>query len=200
MTDGFPSPMRLRRAAMSAITLLGGVSLAVIPASTVSIASRLFDQAEVPWKLDPDERRLLAWAARIHELGLVIAHSQYHQHGAYLVEHSDIAGFSRTEQQWLAALLRNQRRGLHLPSFDKLPDRLVPNAVRCALLLRLAVLLHRSHDRDPAPAMTLEVAGEQLVLKLPKRWLEGHPLTREDLHTEIDYLKDVDRKLLVKAT
>lgn len=46
MTDGFPSPMRLRRAAMSAITLLGGVSLAVIPASTVSIASRLFDQAE----------------------------------------------------------------------------------------------------------------------------------------------------------
>lgn len=42
----FPAPMRLRRAAMSAITLLGGVSLAVIPAATVSIASRLFDPGE----------------------------------------------------------------------------------------------------------------------------------------------------------
>jgi|GEM_PF-669399 len=41
-----PAPMRLRRATMSAITLLGGVSLAVIPAATVSIASRLFTTAE----------------------------------------------------------------------------------------------------------------------------------------------------------
>jgi hypothetical protein len=46
MTDEFPSPMRFRRAAMSAITLLGGVSLAVIPAATVSISSRLFTSAE----------------------------------------------------------------------------------------------------------------------------------------------------------
>ena len=41
-----PAPMRLRRATMSAITLLGGVSLAVIPAATVSIASRLFTAGE----------------------------------------------------------------------------------------------------------------------------------------------------------
>jgi MFS family permease len=41
-----PPPMRLRRATMSAITLLGGVSLAVIPAATVSIASRLFTPGE----------------------------------------------------------------------------------------------------------------------------------------------------------
>jgi hypothetical protein len=41
-----PAPMLLRRATMSAITLLGGVSLAVIPAATVSIASRLFTPAE----------------------------------------------------------------------------------------------------------------------------------------------------------
>jgi hypothetical protein len=46
MTIEPPSPMRLRRATMSAITLLGGVSLAVIPAATVSIASRLFTPSE----------------------------------------------------------------------------------------------------------------------------------------------------------
>ena len=73
-------------------------------------ALALFDQVAESWKLNADDRRLLAWAARIHEIGLAIAHSQYHQHGAYLVEHSDIAGFSRSEQQFLAALVRNQRR------------------------------------------------------------------------------------------
>lgn len=46
MTSELPSPLRLRRATMSAITLLGGVSLAVIPAATVSIASRLFTEPE----------------------------------------------------------------------------------------------------------------------------------------------------------
>lgn len=162
-------------------------------------ALALFDQVEAAWGLGGDDRRLLAWAARIHEIGLAIAHSQYHQHGAYLVEHSDIAGFSRTEQQILAALLRNQRRALHLPSFEKLPDRLVANAVRCALLLRLAVLMHRSHDRDPPPEAMLEAGGDQLVMRLPRRWLDGHPLTRADLDTERDYLQDVGRRLQLKA-
>lgn len=46
MTNELPAPLRLRRATMSAITLLGGVSLAVIPAATVSISSRLFTQGE----------------------------------------------------------------------------------------------------------------------------------------------------------
>lgn len=41
-----PAPMRLRGAALSLITLLGGVSLAVIPAATISISSRLFSVEE----------------------------------------------------------------------------------------------------------------------------------------------------------
>jgi exopolyphosphatase/guanosine-5'-triphosphate,3'-diphosphate pyrophosphatase len=158
-------------------------------------ALTLFDQAEAGWKLEPDDRRQLAWAAQIHELGLAIAHSQYHQHGAYLVEHSDIAGFSRTEQQILAALIRNQRRAVHLASFDKLPDRLVANAERCALLLRLAVLLHRSRDPVPLPSVRLDVDGDSLALHVGKRWMDVHPLTRADLDTEREYLAEVGRRL-----
>ena len=162
-------------------------------------ALALFDQAEQAWGLEPDDRRLLSWAARIHEIGLAIAHSQYHQHGAYLVENSDIAGFSRTEQQILAVLVRNQRRAPNLGGFEKLPDRLVANAQRCAILLRLAVMLHRSHDRDLPPQAALAVDGDTLTLSLPKRWLEGHPLTRSDLDTEREYLQDIGRRLHIKA-
>ncbi|KAA2285586.1 exopolyphosphatase [Arenimonas fontis] len=162
-------------------------------------ALRLFDQVQADWKLEPDERRLLGWAARIHEIGLAVAHSQYHVHGAYLAEHSDIAGFSRTEQQWLAALLRNQRRSLYLAAFDRLPDRLMANAVNCALLLRLAVLLHRSHHREPLPVVELDIGEGQMVLRLSRRWLDAHPLTRADLDTEREHLQDIGRRLSIRA-
>jgi exopolyphosphatase/guanosine-5'-triphosphate,3'-diphosphate pyrophosphatase len=162
-------------------------------------ALALFDQAANAWHLDAEDRRGLAWAARIHEIGLAVAHSQYHQHGAYLVEHSDIAGFSRTEQQFLAVLVRNQRRTLHLPSFDALPDRLAKSGLRCALLLRLAVLLHRSHERDPLPVLGLSVGNAVMTLALPDPWLDAHPLTTADLESEQEYLDDVGFKLNVVA-
>jgi exopolyphosphatase/guanosine-5'-triphosphate,3'-diphosphate pyrophosphatase len=151
-------------------------------------ALALFDQVAAAWQLNGDDRRLLAWAARIHEIGLAVAHSQYHQHGAYLTEHSDIAGFSRTEQQFIAALLRNQRRGLHMGSIEALGDRLAGAALHCALLLRLSVLLHRSHDRAKIPLHSLQANGRGLRLTVAADWLAANPLTQADLATERDYL------------
>jgi exopolyphosphatase/guanosine-5'-triphosphate,3'-diphosphate pyrophosphatase len=158
-------------------------------------ALALFDQVAEAWNLNADDRRLLAWAARIHEIGLAIAHSQHHQHGAYLVEHSDIAGFSRSEQQFLAALVRNQRRGVSLESFAALPDRQAEAALHCAQLLRLSVLLHRSHAREDIPFHGLHASDGKLALVLPEAWLLAHPLTQADLATEVEYLADKDRKL-----
>ena len=154
----------------------------------------LFDQVAEAWQLDEDERKLLRWAARLHEIGLVIAHSQHHQHGAYLLEHSDIAGFSATEQQFVAALVRNQRRGLHLKSIQGLPDRLADSALRCSMLLRLSVLLHRSHDTEPTPKLKLEIEDD-LMLRLSGAWLREHPLTESDLDNEIAYLDEAGVKL-----
>ena len=84
--------------------------------------------------------------------------------------------------------------------FDKLPDRLVANVQRIVLLLRLAVLMHRSHDRDPLPVVELDVDGDELLLRLPRRWLEGHPLTRLDLEAERETLEGFGRRLVIRAT
>src|SRR3546814_10299253 len=109
-------------------------------------AVHLCDQVAPAGQLGPDERLMLGWAARLHEVGLVIAHSQYHVHGAYVLENSDIAGFSRQEQQYLGALVRTHRRNIPGNAFDALPDRLLASARRSAALLRIAVLLHRGYD------------------------------------------------------
>ena len=146
-----------------------------------STALHLLDQVAEAWDLDDDDARMLGWAARVHELGLAIAHSQYHVHGAYVLEHSDIAGFSRQEQQVLAALVRTHRRGVPKSAFDALPDRLLLPARRKAALLRLAVLLHRAHDSDEIPMLELSASGNRLQLVLQRDWVETRPLLRADL-------------------
>ncbi len=162
-------------------------------------AMLLFDQVDAAWQLDSDWRRMLAWAARVHEIGLAIAHSQHHVHGAYLIEHSDIAGFSRPEQQMLGALVRCQRRGIAMASIDALPERLELPALRCTLLLRLAVLLHRGHDRDALPTVKLAVDDRELKLRLPARWIESHPLTRADLDSEREALAEIGYTLGIRS-
>ncbi|RPE81186.1 exopolyphosphatase [Vulcaniibacterium tengchongense] len=147
-------------------------------------ALRLFDQVARSWQLDDDDRLMLRRAARLHELGLAIAHSQYHVHGAYVVEHSDIAGFSQQQQRFLAALVRTHRRGIPKSAFDALPDRLLTPARRLAALLRLAVLLHRAHEADPIPQLEARADDAQLTLTLSRRWLETRPLLRADLEGE----------------
>jgi exopolyphosphatase / guanosine-5'-triphosphate,3'-diphosphate pyrophosphatase len=156
-----------------------------------------YKQTKESWSLQSTDKRQLRWACQLHELGLAIAHSQYHQHSAYVLENSDIAGFSKTEQIYLAALVRNQRRGLSMKAFDKLPDRLTMAAQRCAVLLRLAVLLHRSHQSVSLPEIKIKVSEKNIQLSFPKSWLNEHPLTRADLAAETDYLAEAGWKLTV---
>ena len=55
---------------------------------------------------------VLRWAARLHEIGLDVAHSGYHRHGAYLLANADMPGFPREEQQLLAVMVGSHRRKL----------------------------------------------------------------------------------------
>ncbi len=159
----------------------------------------LIDQVEESWSMDADDRLMLARAARLHELGLVIAHSQYHVHGAYVVANSDIAGFSQQQQRFLAALIRTHRRGIPKSAFDALPDRLLTVARRSAALLRLAVLLHRSHENGEIPRLDLKAEGDRLTLTVSKRWLEARPLVKADLSGEPEDMAGLGIQLQVVA-
>jgi exopolyphosphatase/guanosine-5'-triphosphate,3'-diphosphate pyrophosphatase len=67
-------------------------------------------------------------------------------------------------------------------------------------LLRLAVLLHRSHSREDIPWNSLKASNGSLELELPEYWLAAHPLTQADLATEVDYLRDKQRRLEIVVT
>lgn len=148
----------------------------------------LFDQVSSSWKLDDEQRTFLQFAARVHEIGLAIAHSQHHQHAEYLLENSDLAGFTRMEQEVLAVIVRGHRRNLPINKLNALPARLLTMVTRLTVLLRLAALLHRARVDERPPRLTAATRGEGLSLTLPKSWLETHPLTRTDLDQERNYL------------
>lgn len=159
-------------------------------------ALQLFEQANTTWKHDDERaRRLLAWAARVHEIGLSIAYSGYHKHGAYLLEHAELPSFSMDEQQILAVIVGAHRRKIPRESFDALHGKRRKLALDLTLLLRLAVRLHRSRSDEPLPEIRLKVRKRRLELGFPEGWLEERPLTRADLEEEASQIQKLGHDL-----
>jgi exopolyphosphatase/guanosine-5'-triphosphate,3'-diphosphate pyrophosphatase len=154
-------------------------------------ALRCFDQVSDQWGLQGgDESHYLAWAARLHEIGLDIAHNHYHRHGAYVIEHADLFGFSRQEQKLVAALVRAHRRRFPTAVIKELPKPWRRPIEQLAILLRLAVKLHRSRGPEPVPRFRLIPGDRSLTMEFPGYWLDEHPMTRADLEAEAAHLKD----------
>lgn len=118
---------------------------------------------------------LLAWAASVHEIGMAIAHEDYHRHAAYIVEHADLYGFSEQERALLALLVLG-----HTGSLKKI-DRaaLTPRHLTRLLCLRLAAIFCHGRNRDAAPAViaTLETSGERYTLHVNADVWAQRPLT-----------------------
>jgi exopolyphosphatase/guanosine-5'-triphosphate,3'-diphosphate pyrophosphatase len=152
-------------------------------------------QIKETWQLSRKHYDMLSWAARTHEIGLTIAHSQFHKHSAYLLTHSDLPGFTTHEQLQLATLVRGHRRKFPKDEFKALPKRLQESYRRLCVLLRIAVILHRSRSKDRLPAISFSVDNKKLIIEFPEGWLEHHPLTLADLEQEADYLSNAEIKL-----
>ena len=103
---------------------------------------------------------------RLHEAGLAISHSQFHRHGAYLLEHSDLPGFSRPEQRLMAFLVRAHRRKFPLKEWQALPASDRDSHARLARLLRLAVIFNHSRPEQPPAVPRLTARGDALTLGL----------------------------------
>jgi exopolyphosphatase/guanosine-5'-triphosphate,3'-diphosphate pyrophosphatase len=140
-------------------------------------------------------RQLLNWSMRLHEIGLALSHSGHHKHGAYLLLHSDMPGFSKQEQKLLSFIVLNHRRKLRpLPQtygFD--PDW------RLVQIARLACLFCRRRDDSVLPRdLRIKVKNDGIKCWLPSEWLDHNPLSREDLNIEQHYLTSLKLKLDIK--
>ena len=153
------------------------------------VASTLFGQlASAPRKsTGPDQERLLRklrWAAQLHEIGSQISHSDYHKHGAYILDNADVMGFSLSEMHRLSLLVLGHRGKLR-----KLEAALEDEAlVQQLLCLRLAVILcHARRDPD-LNGMTLkrvDPEGAQIRLSCRAEWADTFPQSAHLLREEV---------------
>jgi exopolyphosphatase / guanosine-5'-triphosphate,3'-diphosphate pyrophosphatase len=153
-----------------------------------TLSAALFKQIadQLPGDLEALAQRL-NWVARLHEIGLSIAHSGYHKHSAYILQNADMPGFSKREQTALALLVRCQRGSLW-----KVPELAAfPAEWPLVMVLRLAVLFHRSRSRVILPEMNFEWSGNTGKLLLDAQWLERNPLTETALESEAKEWKGV---------
>jgi len=146
-----------------------------------------------------DLRLALGWAGSLHEIGLSVAHADYHKHGAYILEHADMPGFTREDQALLAFLTLG-----HQGKLSKLRP-LAPSRQRwlTLLCLRLAVQLlrRRSTSGEQPLRLTVDQNNQNTVgIHVSKAWLHAHPLSEYTLHKESREWEKLGFTLEIKPT
>jgi len=139
-------------------------------------------------QLDESTQQHLQWAARLHEIGISVAHSGYHKHSAYILANADMPGFSRKEQARLSLLTLAHRGGL-----AKLRDQLRESQdLALVMALRLATLFCRNRSAVSLPELQGHFSGTKFHLALEKGWLTQNPLTETALQDEAKQWKALD--------
>ena len=146
------------------------------------LLSMLVDPSETPeaqrWV------RKLQWAGRLHEIGSQISHSDYHKHGAYILDNADAPGFAQPELHRLSLLVLGHRGKLR-----KLESHFDDPAFMMQLLcLRLAIILCHARRMPDLKGFTLRKAsGHTTVFSLgcEKQWAEAYPQSTHLLREEV---------------
>ncbi|AYQ29294.1 MULTISPECIES: exopolyphosphatase [unclassified Polaromonas] len=129
-------------------------------------------------------QRKLEWAAELHEIGSQISHSDYHKHGAYILDNADAPGFALPELHRLSLLVLGHRGKLRKLEVN-FEDRVFIQQLLC---LRLAVILcHARRDPD-LKGLQLESGAEPgrlFVLNCRAGWAQAFPQSAHLLQEEV---------------
>lgn len=137
--------------------------------------------------------RKLEWAARLHEIGCRISHSDYHRHGAYILDNTDAAGFAVPELHRLGVLVQGQRGKVRKIDAD-LQDSIFALQLVC---MRIAVALcHARRDPDTA-GLSLRTDRNRFLLAARPGWSAAFPQSAHLLHEEVQAWQKTPWELVV---
>ena len=140
---------------------------------------------------------LLNGAIKLHEIGLSIAHSQYHKIGAFVVNHADMPGFSNQQKLVMATLIRLHRRKISKSTLSTLTERQYEVVVQLLVIMRLSVVFARNRHFEPVPIKQMKWQRNQVSITIDEQWLHDHPLVKADLKDEIKQWPNMGIELLI---
>ncbi|MEA5097649.1 MAG: Ppx/GppA family phosphatase, partial [Burkholderiaceae bacterium] len=137
--------------------------------------------------------KLLRWSAMLHEVGLIVSPTNYHKHGAYLIENADLSGFTTREQRTMGRFILGQKGNLR-----KLDGVLAdPDMTKAVLALRLAVMFMHSNIEIDFGELRLKMKN-RIELEFPSNLLNDHPTLPYWLEQEQQFWSDVGITFSVK--
>jgi exopolyphosphatase/guanosine-5'-triphosphate,3'-diphosphate pyrophosphatase len=125
------------------------------------LALQIFDSIGQRLGCEPDDRRLLADAALLHDIGYHISYDKHNKHSYHLIEHAELLGMTPAEQILVANVARYHRgakpKKKHV-NYGGLEKSMRATIKRLAAILRVADGFDRGH------------AGA--VAEVKPRWME----------------------------
>lgn len=131
-------------------------------------ARELFESLREVHNLPLEDGRLLEAAAYLRDVGHMISDSSHHKHSQYIVQNSDLAGFTAVERKLVALLCRYHRKSMPAarhPDFQGLAAEQRRSVLFLAPLLRVSDALDRSRDQR-VESVSGRIQSSQIVLTL----------------------------------
>lgn len=128
--------------------------------------------------------RKLNWAADLHEIGSHISHSDYHKHGAYILDNADAMGFTQSELHRLSLLVLGHRGKLRKLGADFNDTAFIFQL----LALRLAVILCHARNDPVTDGLLLSTSGDadqRISLHYAQAWGNAFPQSLHLLQEEV---------------
>lgn len=115
--------------------------------------------------LNSTELTLLRWAAQLHEIGIAINFKKRQQHGAYIIDNSEMPGFSDDEKSIISLLVRCHRGHIERNNMGSgLENELtISSNVRIQLLiqlLRIAIILTQGRVQNFSTQVAIECLNQ----------------------------------------
>ena len=130
---------------------------------------------------DYDTHGVVSAAAALHELGLHISYKSYHEHGAYILDHVEITGFTTLQRMMIRDLVSMHRQDLDLTALNNYGPDIRLSLICCVRILRISVILVSRRRNDAIPQIALQIDDDHWSLILPDNIKHKHPM----IHTEL---------------
>ncbi|TDF35749.1 guanosine-5'-triphosphate,3'-diphosphate pyrophosphatase [Alteromonadaceae bacterium M269] len=149
------------------------------------VAVNLLQQASKHYSFKGiDADAIIKAATLLHEIGLHIEYKLHHKHGAYILDHMQLNGFTQIQQNCIRDLVLSHRQSIEIDVFSRYPKEHQHAMHVLCRIIRLANVLCVRRKDNLLPDIELKISPENWCLVFPEGWLKSHPLIDVELANE----------------
>jgi len=151
--------------------------------TATTLFKSILDKESVEPDLAIRLEKKLSWAAHLLEIGTRISHSDFHKHGAYILDNADLPGFSMSELHRLSQLILGHRGKLKKLELEAKDSDFIAQLISLRIA---AILCHARRDPD-LKGVSLKNAEDNttgFVIQCKKSWIQQWPQSAHLLREE----------------